>query len=66
MNVIKKLKDLLPKEKNKEDLDQHYDNMKLEKGDLPAMLIAALITFLPVILIILAVVYGLIWLFALR
>ena len=38
----------------------------LEKGDLPAMIIAALITFLPVLLLILGVFALIIWLFFFR
>ena len=55
-------KSLLNKKKTKEDLDDHYDNIELEKGDFKAMVIAALITFGPVLIIILAAFYGLIWL----
>ena len=35
----------------------------LEKGDLLAMIISALLVFTPVILILIAVVWGLYWLF---
>ncbi len=43
-------KNKLPKSKSKEELDKHYDEMELEKGDMTAMLIAALITFGPIVL----------------
>ena len=61
-----KLKDLAPKQKTKEELDEHYKNIELEKGDLSAMIIAAFITFFPVLIIAMAVIYGLIWLLFLR
>ncbi|MCL2628178.1 MAG: hypothetical protein FWD44_05745 [Oscillospiraceae bacterium] len=50
------------KRKTKEELDEHYDKIELEKGDFLAMVIAALITFLPVLLIALFVIFGLMWL----
>ena len=60
--MFEKLKSKIAKPKTKEELDEYYDNLELEKGDISAMLIAALITFVPVILIIMAVVYGFLWL----
>jgi len=47
--------------KTKEELDEHYDKIELEKGDFLAMVIAAFITFLPVLLITLFVFFGLFW-----
>ncbi len=38
------------KKKSKKQLDDHYNNIELEKGDLPAMIIAALLTFGPIII----------------
>jgi len=61
-----RFKALLGKKKTKEELDAHYEKMDLEKGDFPAMVIAAIITFFPILLIVLAVFYGLIWLFLIR
>jgi len=58
----------LPIKKTKEQLDEHYRNveeMPLEKNDFLAMVIAAFITFMPVLLIAMAVLYGLMWLFIL-
>ena len=55
-------KSLLKPKKTKEELDEHYENIELEKGDFKAMVIAALITFVPVLIVILAVFYGIIWL----
>ena len=66
MNYNERLKSLLPKKKTEEELDEHYDKIELEKGDFPAMVIAALITFLPVLIIAMAVVFGVIWLFFIR
>ena len=63
LNYFKKS---LPKEKSKEELDEHYDKMDLEKSDFPAMLIAAFLTFAPVILIIFIVFYGILWFIFLR
>ena len=51
------------KKKSQEELDKHYDNIELEKGDFPAMVIAALITFLPVVIVAIAIMFGLYWLF---
>ena len=62
MFIPERIKSRLPKKKTKEELDNHFDEIELEKGDLPAMIIAALITFLPVLIITLLVVYGLVWL----
>jgi len=66
MNFNERLKSLLPKNKSKDELDEHYDKIELEKGDFPAMVIAALITFLPVLIIAMVVVFGVIWLFFVR
>ena len=63
LNYFKKR---LPKEKSKEELDEHYDKMDLEKSDFPAMLIAAFLKFAPVILIIFIVFYGILWFIFLR
>ena len=56
----------LPKKKTKEELDEHYQNVELEKGDFLAMVIAAFITFLPVLLIAMAAFYGILWLLFIR
>ena len=61
-----KLKELLPKQKPKEELDEHYEKLELEKGDVPAMIIAAFLTFLPVLIVLMVVVYGVLWLFFIR
>ena len=56
----------LPKNKTKEELDEHYKNVELEKGDFLAMVIAAFITFLPVLIAAMLVFYGLLWLLFIR
>ncbi len=63
MSLLDKYRNLLPKQKSEEELDKHYENMELEKGDLTAMLIAALITFGPLILIFSAIYIGVALLF---
>ncbi len=63
MGLLDKYRSLLPKQKNEKELGKHYDEMDLEKGDLAAMLIAALITFGPVILIVSLVFIGIAMLF---
>lgn len=60
------LRSKLPKQKSKEELDEYYDKLDLEKGDIPAMIIAAIITFLPVAIIAMLVIYGSIWLLFMR
>ena len=61
-----RFKQAFKNKKTQEELDEHYNNIELEKGDFPAMVIAALITFLPVLLAALFVVYGLVWFLFLR
>ena len=46
-----------------EERHKTEEKLPLEKNDLLAMLIAATIVFLPVILILIGMVYGLMWLF---
>jgi len=61
--MFNRLKEVLGKKKTKEELDEHYKKMEeveLEKGDFLAMVIAALITFLPVVIIAMVVIFGLI------
>lgn len=63
MSFWNRWKENLPKEKTKEELDAHYDGMDLEKGDFPAMIIAGLITFVPILLVIGVVLWLVMWLF---
>jgi len=60
--LFDRFKQILSKKKSKEELDKHYEEMDLEKGDFSAMVIAALITFLPVLVVVLIVFFGLLWL----
>jgi len=63
--MLQRFREVLGKKKTKEELDAHYDKMEeveLEKGDFLAMVIAAFITFLPVLLIASLVIFGLLWL----
>ena len=66
MNLFGRFAEMLPKKKTKEELDEHYDNVELEKGDFLAMCIAAFITFLPVLIVAMVIVYGVIWLLMTR
>ncbi|MDR2589773.1 MAG: hypothetical protein LBC71_02120 [Oscillospiraceae bacterium] len=66
MQIFNKLKESLGRKRTKEELDAHYDSIELEKGDFPAMVIAALITFVPVVIIAMIVIYGLIWVVLIR
>ena len=52
--------------KNEEDFRRRTTGERLEKGDLPAMIIAAVLTFLPVLLLVLGAFSLIIWLFFLR
>jgi hypothetical protein len=66
MYFPERLRRLLPKNKTKEELDGHYDGLDLEKGDYLAMVIAAFITFFPVLIAVMALAYGFIWLVFIR
>jgi cell division septal protein FtsQ len=51
---------------NLEEIEERHEKEikeELEKGDLFAMIIAALIVFTPVILLLIGIVYFLLWLF---
>ena len=63
MSFLERFRSLLPKEKTPEELEEHYNKMEdLEKKDYIAMLIAAFITFMPIVIIALLVFYGILWL----
>jgi hypothetical protein len=66
MYFPERFKALLPKKKTKEELDEHYDKIELEKGDFIAMVIAAIITFFPVLIVALGLLFGMLWLLFLR
>ena len=66
---LDRLRERLPKKKTKAELDEHYksiDAAKLEKGDFLAMVIAAFITFFPVLIVAMLILYGLMWLLFIR
>jgi len=63
MSMFSRFSERMPKRKTKEELDEHYENVKLEKGDFLAMVIAAFITFFPVVIVAMVVIFGLMWLF---
>ena len=64
---LDKLKELFPKKKTQEELDEHYENApELEKGDFLAMVIAAFLTFFPVLIGAMLLFFGLLWLLFLR
>jgi len=62
MSLLSRVSERLTKKRTKEELDEHYKNVKLEKGDFLAMLIAAVITFFPVVIVAMIVIYGTLWL----
>ncbi len=67
--MFKRLRERLPKQKTSEELDEHYRQMeeiKLEKGDLPAMLIAAFLTLGIPLLLVAGALYGIIYLILAR
>lgn len=67
--LFNRLKELLPKQKTPEELDEHYrriEEIQLEKGDMPAMLIAAFLTLGIPLLLIAGAFYGLIYLVFVR
>ena len=64
--IPSRFREILNKKKTKEELDEHYEKIELEKGDFLAMVIAAFITFLPVLIILLVLFYGIAWLFFIR
>jgi nitrate reductase NapE component len=59
--ISNRFKRVLGKGKTKEELDEHYKGMELEKGDFPAMIIAAIITFFPILIVAMVFIYGLMW-----
>jgi len=61
-----RLREIFSRKKTKEELDKHYEKIELEKGDFLAMVIAGIITFLPVLIVFLLLFYGLAWLFFVR
>ena len=69
MSLIDRYRERLPAKKSKEELDKHYSEVEkagLEKGDFLAMVIAAFITFFPVLIVAMVIFFGLMWLFFIR
>ncbi len=60
-----KFRSKMPKQKTEKELDKRYEEIELEKGDLLAMLIAAIITFGPLILVVSLIYVGIAILFGL-
>lgn len=57
------------KKYTKEEIEEYERKLKdtqFEKGDISAMIIAAMITFIPMMLVVLGVMVFVIWLFFLR
>lgn len=48
----------LPRHKTRAQLEAHYDQLEMKKGDFPAMIIAAITAIVPFLLII----FGALWL----
>ena len=58
-----------PKKYTKEELEAFSQKLKetpMEKGDMGALIVAAIVTIMPVIALMLAVFVGIIWFFFLR
>lgn len=58
-----------PKKYTKEELEEFNQKLKetpMEKGDMGALIVAAVVTIMPVIALMLAVLVGIIWFFFLR
>ncbi|HOC06186.1 MAG TPA: hypothetical protein PKN71_02580 [Bacillota bacterium] len=68
--LFKRLRERLPKKYSEEEVDEHYRKISsvggLEKNDFLAMLIAAFLTLGLPLLLILAVIYGSIYLLFIR
>lgn len=65
----KGLRDRLPENKTKEQLKEHYKAMEdsgVDKKQERSMILAALLTILPVVILLLAAIYGIMWLLFLR
>ena len=57
-----KLRELLNRNnKTKEEVAEYQEKIELEKGDFLAMVIAAIITYLPILIIVMVVFYGVLW-----
>ena len=65
--VPRRMREILNKYKKTDaEVEAYQDSIELEKGDFLAMVIAAIITFLPVLLVVMLIFYGVIWLIMIR
>ncbi len=64
MKFFENRKNRLPREKTPEELDAHFKNLELEKGDIPAMMIAAFLNLILPLLLIVGAIFGVMYLFA--
>ncbi len=58
----KKVKRVLDVEKAEKEFEERMEEVELDKKDRPAMVIAALIVFIPALLMVLGLFLGVIWL----
>lgn len=62
----KKVKRVVDVEKAEEEFEERMEGVELDKKDRPAMIIAALIVFVPALLFVIGSFLFIIWLFFLR
>ena len=63
----RRLTEILNKYKKTDaEVEAYQESIELEKGDFLAMVIAAIITFLPVLIVVMVIIYGVIWLILIR
>lgn len=56
----------LKKPMSRQEANQRMQALETEKGDIPAMIIAAFLVFLPAVLLAVGAIVGLSWLFLFR
>lgn len=62
----KKVKRVIDVEKAEKEFDERMEDVELDKKDRPAMIIAALIVFIPALLFVLGIFLLVIWFFFFR
>lgn len=62
----KKVKRVVDVERAEEEFEEQMEDVVLEKRDCPAMIIAALVVFIPALLLVIGAFLFVIWLFFLR
>lgn len=62
----KKVKRVIDVEKAEKEFEERMENVELDKKDRPAMIIAALIVFIPALLLVLVIFLLVIWFFFFR